>query len=127
MHMQFFWQDTVDYAERQCRATENYLNVTEKSFKDQLNTNEQVLQSIQANISQLFQSLPDLNNLVCDGRGDPCDAQCGGAGCGSCGGSIIACENGAKRLAESALSIANETETILREKEAKANDFIRNV
>lgn len=74
----------------------------------------------------LKKSLPDLNELICDGRGDPCDSICGGAGCDTCGDSV-SCANGAKQQAKTALTIANSTEVALREKEAMANDFIRNV
>lgn len=122
-----YFQEQIDYAERQCKATENFISVTEKGFKDQLDINKQDLQDIQANISVLFSSLPQLNDLVCDGEGNLCDAQCGGAGCDSCGGGSIACENGAKHLAETALSIATDIEKELFKQETKANDFIRNV
>lgn len=88
--------------------------------------NERALQEIKNNLTKLNSVIPDLNHLVCDGQGDPCDPICGGAGCDSCG-AAISCENGAKQQAESALSLANKTEFVLREKEAKANDFIRNV
>lgn len=116
----------MDYAERLCKATETHINRTEKAFQDQLNVSRNDLEVLQDNITSLFSELPDLNNLVCDGRGDLCDSQCGGGGCGSCGGSI-ACEDGAKQLAETAWIIANDTEAALHEKEALANDFIRNV
>lgn len=84
------------------------------------------LQALRENVSALYKELPDLNDMVCDGRGDLCDSQCGGGGCGFCGGSI-ACEDGAKQLAETAWSIADDTEAALHEKESLANDFIRNV
>lgn len=111
----------------QCKATETFINATEKGFKDQLDLNKRDLQDIQVNISSLFSSLPQLNDLVCDGEGNLCDVQCGGAGCDSCGGGSIACENGAKHLAETALSIATDIEKELLKQETKANEFIRNV
>lgn len=117
---------TIDYAERQIKATENYINDTANNFRNQQINNEKKLEDLNKKLDSLKQALPELNDLVCDKRGDPCDAICGGAGCSSCGSSI-SCENGAKQQAESALNIANSTETALRNKEAKANDFIRNV
>lgn len=119
-------QKTVEYAERQCKATENLVNVTEKEFKGMQEQNEKALGEIRANLTTLNDEIPELNDLVCDRSGEPCDAICGGAGCGHCGNSL-SCEDGAKQQAESALSIANDTQNLLREKEATANDFIRNV
>lgn len=84
------------------------------------------LDEIEKNITSLYKGLPKLNDLVCDGEGDLCDSLCGGAGCGSCGASV-ACGDGARQLAETALNITKDTELILHEKETKANDYIRNV
>lgn len=109
-----------------CKATENHINRTEKTFQEQLNISKGDLEALVDDATELFKELPDLNDMVCDGRGDLCDSQCGGGGCGSCGASI-ACENGAKQLAETAWSIANDTEATLHEKESLSNDFIRNV
>ncbi|KAF5272841.1 hypothetical protein FQR65_LT00437 [Abscondita terminalis] len=117
---------TVDYAERQCKASENLVNVTQKEFQDMQDNNEKALKDIENNIKELNEVMPELNSLVCDGRGSPCDPICGGGGCGSCG-MAISCENGAKQQAENALGLANITEFVLKEKEAKANDFIRNI
>lgn len=119
-------QETINYAERQIKATENTINETANNFKQQLQNNDKKLNDLNQKLDTLKQSLPDLNELICDGRGDPCDSICGGAGCGTCGVSI-SCENGAKQQAETALSLANSTEAALRNKEALANDFIRNV
>lgn len=91
-----------------------------------MQTNEKKLNDLNEKLDSLKKTLPDLNELICDGRGDPCDSICGGAGCATCGVSI-SCENGTKQQAETALAIANRTEMALREKEAMANDFIRNV
>lgn len=124
--MLYHLQTTVEYAERQCKATENLVNVTEKEFKEMQDQNEKALEEIRANLTNLNDEIPELNDLVCDRSGEPCDAICGGAGCGHCGNSL-SCENGAKQQAESALSIANDTENVLREKESTANDFVRNV
>ncbi|KAF5294829.1 hypothetical protein FQA39_LY00313 [Lamprigera yunnana] len=119
-------QQTIDYAERQCKASENLANVTQKELKDMQDNNEKALQEIKGNITALYEVMPELNALVCGGRGDPCDSICGGAGCGSCG-TAISCESGAKQQAENALSLANTTEVLLKGKEAEANDFIRNI
>jgi len=49
---------------------------------------------------------------VCDGAGDPCDAVCGGAGCGMCGGGV-SCDEGAVTKSLQALELANQSESIL--------------
>lgn len=86
---------------------------------------KQSLEEIKNNLEALEDEMPGLNHLVCDGNGDPCDV-CGGAGCGSCGNSI-SCPDGAKQQAETAFSLANETESILLLKEDRANDLLRNM
>lgn len=102
------------------------MNAAQQGFRQQLATNENDLKDIQNKLDQHKSSMPKLNDLICDGNGDPCHSICGGAGCMSCGNSI-SCENGAKQQADTALSLANSTEAALRHKEAMANDFIRNV
>ncbi|KAL1492725.1 hypothetical protein ABEB36_010939 [Hypothenemus hampei] len=114
------------YAENQCRATETFINTTKEAFLAQSENHEKQLNEINDKLSKLNQQIPQLNDLVCDGKGDPCDSICGGAGCKSCGNSI-SCEDGAKQLAETAINLAKKTETALKEKESAANDLIRNV
>jgi len=53
---------------------------------------------------------------VC-GRLDVCDAACGGAGCGSCGG--ISCDMGAVTKANISLELVSKADKALKEKEAK--------
>lgn len=119
-------QDDVKYADNQCRATETFINQTRDVYKKQSEDNENELDSIRQKLNELNSEIPTLNDLVCDGAGDPCDSICGGAGCKSCGNSI-SCEDGAKQLAETAINLAKKTETALKEKESTANDLIRNV
>ncbi|CAH1103667.1 unnamed protein product [Psylliodes chrysocephalus] len=120
-------QEDVQYAEIQCTATANFLNNTEKMYKKQSEDNENELLNISEKLKELNSQIPDLNNLVCDGRGDPCDDVCGGADCENGCGNSITCTNGAKQQAATAIRNANDTEIALRNKESLANDFIRNV
>lgn len=69
--------------------------------------------------------MPDMNDKMCDKRGDPCNDLCGGAGCNSCGG--LSCEKGAFTRAEKALNYAKDTERILKEKEEQAEELIRSL
>lgn len=116
----------IKYAERQCKATESLINKTNQEFLDTQEEDNGALAEIQDSLQELKNQLPDLNKAICDGQGDSCEDICGGAGCGSCGDSV-ACAEGAKQKIETAISLSNETERILREKEAMANEFIRNV
>ncbi|CAG9828598.1 unnamed protein product [Diabrotica balteata] len=120
-------QEDVKYAETQCTATANFINNTEKLYKKQSEDNENEINNISNKLDQLNSQIPELNNLVCDGRGDPCDAICGGADCDNGCGNSITCANGAKQQAATAIRNANDTEIALRNKETAANDFIRNV
>lgn len=120
-------QDDVKYAETQCTATANFINNTEKLYKKQSEDNENELKNLSKKLDELNSQIPELNNLVCDGRGEPCDSICGGADCENGCGNSITCANGAKQQAATAIRNANDTEIALRNKESKANDFIRNV
>ena len=62
---------------------------------------------------------------MCDGRGDPCDSSCGGAGCGTCGG--VGCLDGAVTKASKALEFARDTEDILKQKADKADQQLDDV
>ncbi len=62
---------------------------------------------------------------VCDGRGDPCDSLCGGAGCGKCGG--LSCEDGAVTKASNAMDLAKRADDELTEKEDAARQLLNDV
>lgn len=62
---------------------------------------------------------------VCDGQGEPCDALCGGGGCGKCG--ALSCAEGAVTKSENALNMAREAETILRTRHDQAAEMMRGV
>jgi len=90
-------------------------------------TQEELTNSIgklETSLNDIGSYFPELNTLVCDKGGDPCDSHCGGAGCGKCGG--ISCE-GAVTNAEQALNFAQEAHTDLRSKDAKAEELLRAV
>ncbi|KAJ8913194.1 hypothetical protein NQ315_009031 [Exocentrus adspersus] len=107
-------------------AKEKADRAAQKVESSQFDDNARDLQNISKKLNFLNDQIPELNHLVCDGNGNPCDSICGGAGCQSCGNSI-SCANGAKQQAETAIINANNTEAILKSKESLANDFIRNV
>jgi len=82
------------------------------------------LGKLETSLNEISNAFPELNTLVCDKGGDPCDSHCGGAGCGKCGG--ISCE-GAVTKAEQALKFAQEAHTELKSKDAKAEELLRAV
>ena len=61
---------------------------------------------------------------VCGAPGAPCDALCGGGGCGRCGGE--SCE-GAVTKADTALKMVDEAEKHLVSKESEANTLLSDV
>lgn len=112
-------------AERQCKRTETLFERNKEEFDRLLKDNDDSIDKYRALLNELSAEIPDLNNDVCDGRGDPCDSLCGGAGCGTCGG--LACEKGALTIAEKALSIVKETEKKIKEKKEIADNLIRSL
>lgn len=112
-------------AERQCRRTEQLVNRSMDEFNVLQEQNEQALDLYLAEYANLTSKIPDLNEQICDKRGNPCDSVCGGAGCSSCGG--FSCENGALTRAENALKYVQEAEKLIKSKEERADELIRSV
>lgn len=118
-------QETAANADRQNRRTEALVNHSTDEFAFLQQQNEDSLDKFKLELANLTAHIPDLNEKICDKRGDPCDNLCGGAGCGQCGG--LSCEKGALTRAEKALSFARDTERNLKQKEDVAEDLIRSV
>ncbi|KAL1456234.1 hypothetical protein WDU94_000979 [Cyamophila willieti] len=112
-------------AERQCKRTENLVTKTFPQFTQGQEENERSLQRLNDKINGLEKNLPDLNELICDKRGNPCDSLCGGAGCGTCGG--ITCDAGALSQSNSAHKYAEDAKKLIDEKEAKAEEVFRGI
>ena len=89
---------------------------------------QQTLTDVVQSISNLEAKIPDLNHQVCDGQtsvDEPCDALCGGAGCGKCGG--ISCLDGALSKAGEAVKSAELADKLLREKDAEAQQVLNQI
>ncbi|KAK3103280.1 hypothetical protein FSP39_018141 [Pinctada imbricata] len=99
---------------------DNMLTSRKDEFDRKLQENDKNLNEIDNQVTDLSSKIADLNELVCDGRGDPCDDVCGGAGCGVCGAEQ-SCDKGAVRKAENALDLARKAEDILALKEKNAS------
>lgn len=112
-------------AERQCKRTENLVTKNFPQFTQGQEENEKTLQRLNEKITGLEKNLPDLNELICDKRGNPCDNLCGGAGCGKCGG--ITCDAGALSKSNSAKQFAESSKTLINEKESKAEEVFRGI
>lgn len=112
-------------AERQCKRTEALLQRSTGEFDAAQEANENALDRYHDQLRNLTQQVPDLNEQICDKRGDPCDNLCGGAGCNHCGG--LSCEKGAVTRAEKALNYVKDTEKNIKQKEDAAEDLIRSV
>lgn len=119
--------EAEDYAantDRNCKRVETLAN----KMKDESNAvtaNDKIINEYREELSMLTGLVPELNNEVCDKRGDPCDSLCGGAGCGACGG--LSCERGALTRTEKALKIAKDTEQEIKTKKDQADQTIRSL
>ncbi|XP_055695879.1 laminin subunit beta-1 [Lutzomyia longipalpis] len=118
-------QELIENAARQCKRTEILVNRTSDEVRKLSGSNAEALVEYEGILEDLNGRLPDLNELMCGGRGEPCDDLCGGAGCGVCGG--LSCEKGALTKAEKALNYAKDTEKTLREKDEQAEELIRSL
>uniref|UniRef100_A0A8D8FJB6 Laminin subunit beta-1 n=1 Tax=Culex pipiens TaxID=7175 RepID=A0A8D8FJB6_CULPI len=119
-------QELNDNAERQCKRTEVLLKKNQDNIDNQNENIEAAFLKYRDELDTLNGNIPDLNERICDRRGDPCDEICGGAGCdGKCGG--ITCDKGALTRSEKALSYAKKTEQTIKEKEELADDILRSM
>lgn len=118
-------QDLSVNAERQCHRTEQLVNTSSDEFNSLQTQNENLLDQYLADLQKLTSKIPDLNEQICDKRGNPCDSVCGGAGCSNCGG--FSCENGALTRAQKALEYVKDAEKKIKSKEDIADDLIRSV
>ncbi|XP_042225500.1 laminin subunit beta-1-like isoform X3 [Homarus americanus] len=120
-----FTRVIVSESERNRRRTENLLLHAGDRFNRTQDENEANLASLSELLDDMDDGMPDLNEQVCDRRGDPCDTYCGGAGCGKCGG--LSCNDGLVNIAETALKFADDAEETLKKKEASADELLRGV
>lgn len=99
---------------------ESLIQNQEDEFDRQFRENEQTARDVDDQLDRLDDNIVDLNEMVCDKRGDPCDSRCGGAGCGQCGG--LTCGEGAVTRANNAMEFAKDADDIISSKleEAKA-------
>ena len=108
--------------------TENMLNNFSSKYNQTFTTNEEGLAGLGRRIRNLEDKVPDVNQLVCDGRAgvsvDTCDNLCGGAGCGKCGG--ISCK-GATTLAANALDVATQSKNKLTELQDNARKQLEGI
>lgn len=112
-------------ADKQCRRTEALVLQKVSEFEQLQHKNEEDLDGYHAELQSLINKIPDLNEQMCDKRGDPCDSLCGGAGCDHCGG--LSCEKGAMTMADKALSYVKDVEKSIKAKDGVAEDLIRSL
>lgn len=112
-------ENTLRESERERKRTESLIDRAQEDFNRTFSENENALDEAAALIAAMEAQIPDINQDVCDGRGDPCSALCGGAGCGKCGG--LSCNKGAVTKADEALRLARNADTLLKEKDGNAS------
>jgi len=104
---------------------ENMLEENIEAFNASLAENQNALDNLNEEVEGLSMKITEINSMVCDGTGHPCDDVCGGGGCGVCGGP--SCANGAITKADNALDLAMKAETMLKVKERNAQELHSNV
>jgi len=117
--------DTVTESEDVRLEVDVLIANNQAEFDMKYQQNEESLREIGSQVDLLNDRIADINDIVCDGRGDPCDATCGGALCGKCGG--VSCEEGAVTKADDALQLAQEADTVLREKYTEASNLLSSI
>lgn len=113
---------------QQREATDRLISEKGDTIESTQVNNTNALKEIAQQIDLLQVKMPGLNKVVCDGETSldaPCDALCGGAGCGKCGG--LSCQQGALTKAEEALQNTKEAERILAEKDLEAESALNKV
>lgn len=118
-------QVIVGESRRSRRRTENLLLHALDRFNRTQIKNAEDLAEMTDMLDEMYRGIPDLNEQVCDRRGDPCDTYCGGAGCGKCGG--LSCNNGLVNTAELALKFADDAKEMLKKKEASVDELLRGI
>ncbi|CAG2106617.1 unnamed protein product, partial [Medioppia subpectinata] len=118
---------TLYESERKRRQTERLLDQVSSRYNASIGDNEQSLNDISRKISLLEDKIPNINEMVCDGRGtvSTCDSLCGGAGCGKCGG--LSCTKGATTKADNALELATKADGVLKDKEKSARNELNGI
>ncbi|KAH8410464.1 hypothetical protein KR215_007376 [Drosophila sulfurigaster] len=116
-------KELASNTDRNCKRVETLSNKI-KDETDAIANNDKTIAEYRNELSMLSSQIPDLNNQVCGKPGDPCDALCGGAGCGKCGGSF-SCEHGAHAHSGEALKVAKDTEEAITSKKDAADQTIR--
>nr|CAD7395642.1 unnamed protein product [Timema poppensis] len=119
-------EEQVAEAERYYKRTEARINRTANQFEEEREGNSRFLVTLSEKLKELELDIPNLNEKVCDKRGDPCDQLCGGAGCGSCGG-LLSCEQGAVTKADTTVQLAEDAKQAIKEKEAQAEGLLRKI
>ncbi|GAB6026920.1 laminin beta [Chamberlinius hualienensis] len=118
-------EETLKESERERKRTEGLIDRAQQDFNRTYGENVKALDEISDKINSMENEIPLINQDVCDGKGDPCDSLCGGAGCGQCGG--LSCGNGAVTKADNALQLAKDADATLKQKDQLAGELLANI
>lgn len=120
--------DATDIILEQSETTRKEVNAMVESqhqeFDRKVAENSKNLKEVTDQINGLGDKITDINEMVCDKRGEPCHSVCGGGGCGVCGGEQ-SCGDGAVKKAENALDLARQAEELLKIKERNATELLQ--
>ncbi|XP_018022771.1 laminin subunit beta-1 isoform X4 [Hyalella azteca] len=118
-------ESILQESRRNRKRTELKLLHNAYSFQNNPKNNDEMLDKLSMRLDAMKTAMPDLNEKVCDKRGDPCDSLCGGAGCGTCG--ELACTEGLVQKSRLTLKFATDAETTLKSKEAATDNLLRGI
>lgn len=117
--------NVVDRSEAVRSQADEIIRIRKDDFDDQIFTNAMSIRDMNITIISIGRSIVDLNTIVCDGRGNPCDNTCGGAGCGKCGG--ISCGEGAVSKASNAMDFSKRADMVLQDKHIQTRDALAQI
>ncbi|CAG0885936.1 unnamed protein product [Cyprideis torosa] len=114
-------------AQQQRRRTESLLQNSGDRFNMSQEQNDLAIADLNRRLDEIEDEIPNINELVCDKRGDPCDGLCGGAGCKEGCGRGTSCGEGAVRKSSKALELAKEAAQLMNEKQSQIQKQRREV
>lgn len=114
---------TVERSRTVRTRAEDVMRTRKAEFDRQINHNDQRIRDVNITIYDISRNIVDLNDIVCGGRGDPCNPLCGGAGCGKCGGEN-SCGAGSVTKSLDALEFSKRAELVLQDKQSQATDAL---
>ncbi|XP_033647467.1 laminin subunit beta-1-like [Asterias rubens] len=111
----------VDQSEGIRAEVESIIRQRERDLAQKQQQYQDELQQVDNQLTGLEARLGELNQQVCGGSGETCNAGCGGAGCGYCGG--LGC-SGSISVSDEALNRASQANDRFMQKKEQADGML---